>query len=43
MLKGEFKVGDTILVDANDEGLVFSKLEKVPQVEPVAARVQIVR
>ena len=25
MLKGEFKVGDTILVDANDEGIVFSK------------------
>jgi ATP-dependent Clp protease ATP-binding subunit ClpC len=37
MLKGEFKVGDTILVDANDEGLVFSQLEKVPQLEPVTA------
>ncbi len=37
MLKGEFKVGDTILVDANDEGLVFSKLEELAQVEPVAA------
>ncbi|HTP07604.1 MAG TPA: AAA family ATPase [Anaerolineae bacterium] len=37
MLKGEFKVGDTILVDANDEGVVFSNLEIMPQVEPVAA------
>jgi ATP-dependent Clp protease ATP-binding subunit ClpC len=38
MLKGEFKVGDTILVDANDEGVVFSKMEEsaVP-VEPVTA------
>ena len=38
MLKGEFKVGDTILVDANDEGMVFSKLEEaaVPA-EPVTA------
>ena len=27
MLKGEFKVGDTILVDANDEGIAFSKRE----------------
>src|SRR5512139_2880506 len=36
MLKGEFKVGDTILVDANDDGIVFSKMEKsaVPA-EPV--------
>jgi ATP-dependent Clp protease ATP-binding subunit ClpC len=36
MLKGEFKVGDTILVDANDEGMVFSTMEKaaVPT-EPV--------
>ena len=25
MLKGEFKVGDTILVDAGDEGIAFSK------------------
>jgi ATP-dependent Clp protease ATP-binding subunit ClpC len=25
MLKGEFKVGDTILVDASDEGITFSK------------------
>jgi ATP-dependent Clp protease ATP-binding subunit ClpC len=37
MLKGEFKVGDTILVDANDDGIAFSKLEQVAQVEPVAA------
>jgi len=37
MLKGEFKVGDTILVDANDEGMVFSKLEAVVPVVPVAA------
>jgi ATP-dependent Clp protease ATP-binding subunit ClpC len=37
MLKGEFKVGDTILVDANDEGLVFSKLEEVVPVVQVAA------
>jgi ATP-dependent Clp protease ATP-binding subunit ClpC len=28
MLKGEFKVGDTILVDAGEEGVVFSKLEE---------------
>jgi ATP-dependent Clp protease ATP-binding subunit ClpC len=32
MLKGEFKVGDTILVDAGDEGVMFSKLEA--EVEP---------
>jgi ATP-dependent Clp protease ATP-binding subunit ClpC len=37
MLKGEFKVGDTILVDANDEGMVFSKLEEPAQVEQMAA------
>jgi ATP-dependent Clp protease ATP-binding subunit ClpC len=37
MLKGEFTVGDTIMVDANDDGIVFSKLEAVVQVEPVAA------
>jgi ATP-dependent Clp protease ATP-binding subunit ClpC len=39
MLKGEFKVGDTILVDANTEGLVFSHLvdvEAVKEVESVA-------
>ncbi len=37
MLKGEFKVGDTILVDANDEGVVFSKLVKeAAPVAPVA-------
>ncbi|NTU64266.1 MAG: AAA domain-containing protein, partial [Chloroflexi bacterium] len=35
MLKGEFKVGDTILVDAADEGMVFSKLEGVKVVEEV--------
>src|SRR5512147_2928634 len=35
MLKGEFKVGDTILVDANDEGIAFSKMveEVVPAVQ----------
>jgi ATP-dependent Clp protease ATP-binding subunit ClpC len=37
MLKGEFKVGDTIMVDANDEGMVFSKLEEPAQIEQVAA------
>src|SRR5512136_1426000 len=38
MLKGEFKVGDTILVDANDEGVVFSKMEEsAVQAEPVRA------
>jgi len=35
MLKGEFKVGDTILVDATDEGVVFSKLENVKVVEEI--------
>ncbi|HEY4723863.1 MAG TPA: AAA family ATPase, partial [Anaerolineae bacterium] len=39
MLKGEFKVGDTILVDANAEGLVFSKLVKVEAEEKVAEQV----
>ena len=34
MLKGEFKVGDTILVDANDEGVVFSKMLPVEVKEP---------
>jgi ATP-dependent Clp protease ATP-binding subunit ClpC len=29
MLKGEFKIGDTILVEAGDEGVVFAKKEKV--------------
>jgi ATP-dependent Clp protease ATP-binding subunit ClpC len=29
MLKGDFKVGDTIMVDANESGLVFSQKEKV--------------
>jgi ATP-dependent Clp protease ATP-binding subunit ClpC len=28
MLKGEFKVGDTILVDTNDEGMVFSTMDE---------------
>ena len=38
MLKGEFKVGDTILVDAGDEGVVFSKLkEEVAPIAQVAA------
>ncbi len=38
MLKGEFTVGDTILVDANEEGVVFSKtVEEVAQVEQVTA------
>ncbi len=37
MLKGEFKVGDTILVDANNEGVMFSKMEEVAPVESVAA------
>ncbi len=37
MLKGEFKVGDTILVDANNEGVTFSKMEEVAPVESVAA------
>jgi ATP-dependent Clp protease ATP-binding subunit ClpC len=38
MLKGEFKVGDTILVDANAEGLVFSsvaEVKAVKEVEPI--------
>jgi ATP-dependent Clp protease ATP-binding subunit ClpC len=40
MLKGEFKVGDTILVNANVDGLVFSnvaevKVEKEAQVDSV--------
>jgi len=34
MLKGEFKVGDTIQVDANDEGVVFSKLIKQDALQP---------
>ena len=38
MLKGEFKVGDTILVDANDDGVLFSKMEESPvPAEPVTA------
>ncbi|CAG0931409.1 adenosinetriphosphatase [Thermoflexales bacterium] len=37
MLKGEFKVGDTIFVDANDEGVMFNKVEEVAQVEQVVA------
>ena len=39
MLKGDFKVGDTILVDANTEGLVFSHLvevQAVKEAQPVA-------
>ncbi|HZY40709.1 MAG TPA: hypothetical protein VFF59_01780, partial [Anaerolineae bacterium] len=38
MLKGEFKVGDTILVDANDEGIAFSKrlIEVAAEAVPVA-------
>ncbi len=42
MLKGEFKVGDTILVDAGDEGLMFSKRladEVSEQVAPAAEAV----
>jgi ATP-dependent Clp protease ATP-binding subunit ClpC len=34
MLKGEFKVGDTILVDANEEGLVFTRLLPVEAKQP---------
>jgi len=37
MLKGEFKVGDTILVDANDEGIVFSKTVPAEVTEPAMA------
>jgi ATP-dependent Clp protease ATP-binding subunit ClpC len=38
MLKGEFKVGDTILVDAGDEGIVFSKrlVEVTAEAVPVS-------
>ena len=38
MLKGEFKVGDTILVDANESGVVFSKVlpVEVEESQPVA-------
>src|SRR5512143_400868 len=38
MLKGEFKVGDTILVDANAEGVIFSHVVEVKaaqEAEPV--------
>ncbi len=37
MLKGEFKMGDTILVDANEEGMVFSKMlaVAVKEAQPV--------
>jgi ATP-dependent Clp protease ATP-binding subunit ClpC len=37
MLKGEFKVGDTILVDTSEDAVVFSKMEEVKQAEPVTA------
>lgn len=37
MLKGEFKVGDTILVDANDEGIVFSKAVSAEVMQPEMA------
>jgi hypothetical protein len=46
-LKGEFTVGDTILVDANDEGITFNRrlaevaaqvaAEVAPVVEAVSA------
>ena len=38
MLKGEFKVGDTILVDAGDDGIAFSKrlVEVAADAVPVA-------
>lgn len=36
MLKGEFKVGDTILVDANADGLVFSNVAEVKAVTEAA-------
>jgi ATP-dependent Clp protease ATP-binding subunit ClpC len=35
MLKGEFKVGDTILVDAGEDGMVFSKMEEAKVAEEV--------
>jgi hypothetical protein len=34
MLKGEFKVGDTILVDASEEGVVFSQVVKAEVAQP---------
>jgi ATP-dependent Clp protease ATP-binding subunit ClpC len=37
MLKGEFKVGDTILVDANEEGIVFSKAVSAEVMQPELA------
>jgi ATP-dependent Clp protease ATP-binding subunit ClpC len=37
MLKGDFKVGDTILVDADENGLAFSKKEKASVEQNVTA------
>jgi ATP-dependent Clp protease ATP-binding subunit ClpC len=34
MLKGDFKIGDTVVVDANDTGVTFGHAVKVPPIEP---------
>jgi ATP-dependent Clp protease ATP-binding subunit ClpC len=42
LLRGEFKVGDAVVVDAGEEGLVFRKKEPAPvmEVPTVAAEAQ---
>jgi ATP-dependent Clp protease ATP-binding subunit ClpC len=37
MLKGEFKIGDTVLVDANEAGIVFGHAVKTEEAQPEMA------
>ena len=37
LLKGEFKIGETVVVDVDETGITFSKKVAAPIVEPVAA------
>ena len=42
LLKGEFKSGDRIRIDADDDGLTFLLLESAPLPQPVEALVESV-
>ena len=37
MLKGDFKIGDTVVVDTNEQGITFGHAVKVPEAEPELA------
>jgi len=40
MLKGDFKIGDTVLVDVNEQGITFGKSVSVAAAQPEMADVE---